>query len=319
MNLSHKLETFAFMASGILAIYSCLVLMLIAVLGPLGLSIIPYRTSAYMLLHVIAQDMVNACLAAPLCLVSGILLLKRKPAAAKWLIVPGLYILYTGLAYGIGNEWSNYQYGTTGSSPGQYAWLFLSLITGGLYLSAAGLQLLKQQTVPVFTGKQRWILILPSAVCLLLFTGLWIADINRVVTRGEALLAAGYAENPTAFWLIKYLDLGIILPSGFFALGLFAVKPQRAYPLLLLLFGFFALILTATVLAQIINHAFFEYYTLVLILLTLLSYAGYLFLAGRSSRRLPVIPGNGGYSHAALPAGSRNDAAFPGQRLRNRM
>ncbi len=50
---------------------------------------------------------------------------------------------------------------------------------------------------------------------------------------------------PTAFWVVRYFDLGITIPVGIIALLLLLSKPRRAYPIILLFFGFFITLATS--------------------------------------------------------------------------
>jgi hypothetical protein len=105
-------------------------LAILAVLGPLGLDIIRHKASQSAIFQIQGQDLVNLVLLAPLCLIGGVLHLKRNENAKYFLIMVGIYtFLYTGLAYGIGQEWSLYE-----GNVEQYFWLFYVLIIGGLIL-----------------------------------------------------------------------------------------------------------------------------------------------------------------------------------------
>ena len=74
-----------------------------------------------------------------------------------------------------------------------------------------------------------------------MFVFLWLSEINLVNTTGDTT-SGSYSEAPTTFWIVKYLDLGITLPLGLLGLYLFNTRPKKAYPLLLLFFGFFVIL-----------------------------------------------------------------------------
>jgi hypothetical protein len=89
-------------------------------------------------------------------------------------------------------------------------------------------------------------------VFFLLFAVMWISQIQQVISTGD-LPDGSYKATPTAFWTIRYLDLGISIPLGFLALFLMLSKPKKAYSLLLLFFGFFITIGTAVDMMAIIQ------------------------------------------------------------------
>jgi glucan phosphoethanolaminetransferase (alkaline phosphatase superfamily) len=66
----------------------------------------------------------------------------------------------------------------------------------------------------------------------------------EVINTGD-LADGSYSAAPTSFWTIRYLDLGISIPVGFIALFMLLSKPERAYSLVLLFFGFFVTTATA--------------------------------------------------------------------------
>jgi hypothetical protein len=56
---------------------------------------------------------------------------------------------------------------------------------------------------------------------------------------------------------VRFFDLGITIPTGFIALLLLLSKPKRAYPLVLLFFGFFITLGTAvnaSAIIEVVNH-----------------------------------------------------------------
>lgn len=51
--------------------------------------------------------------------------------------------------------------------------------------------------------------------------------------------ARGYELAPTAFWFVRVFDLGFSIPLGFISLYLLWTRPQKAFPLICLFYGFF--------------------------------------------------------------------------------
>ena len=79
-----------------------------------------------------------------------------------------------------------------------------------------------------------------GVMCLLLavFTVMWISELVEVATTGDTSTGS-YSATPVGFWAVRFMDLGITIPLGFLGLFLLISKPERAYPLVLLFFGFF--------------------------------------------------------------------------------
>lgn len=153
---------------------------------------------------------------------------------------------------GIGQEWSTTTY--TGNVE-NYWWLFLTLVIGGLVLLIGSLSMFMEKDAPEFKPKSLRIYVGLVFVFLLLFAAMWVSQILQVINTGD-LADGSYTAAPTAFWAIKYLDLGVSIPVGFIALFLLLSKPKKAYPLLLLFFGFFITTGTAVnamAIMQIVN------------------------------------------------------------------
>ncbi|MHA2174977.1 MAG: hypothetical protein ACXACP_00820 [Candidatus Hodarchaeales archaeon] len=217
-------------------------LALLAILGPLGLDILKHKASQSAIYQIQGQDLVNLLLLAPLCLIGGILHFKRNENAKYFLVLVGIYIfLYTGLAYGIGQEWGMYE-----GNVEQYFWLFYILIIGGLVLIISSLSMFNETDAPEFNTKSLRIYIGLMVLFLAMFSMMWLQEILEVVTTGDTSTGS-YSESPNVFWVIRYFDLGITLPLGFIGLYLLGTRPKKAYPLMLAFYGFFVTLSTAVV------------------------------------------------------------------------
>lgn len=231
-------------AIGLLAILIGLLLMVLSTFGPLWLNIIKYKTSVSAIYQTQGQDLVNLLIVVPICIIGGILQLLNQKSAKYFLISVPVYIsLYTGLAYGVGMEWSNPNYNGSYNS-NQYFWLFLILIFGGIFLAFYSFSRFSEKDAPNFSTKNIRIFTFIYVIFIIAFIFLWLSEINLVNTTGNTENGS-YSESPTVFWVVKYLDLGITLPLGLLSLYLFNTRPKKAYPLLLLFFGFFVTLTSA--------------------------------------------------------------------------
>ena len=234
---------------GVTAIICAATLILIAFLGPIGQGIIQYRTSQSGIWQISGQDLANLVLIAPILLIGGILCLARRTGSKYLLILTPITLMYTGLSVGIGQEWSNSAYNGNVES---YWWLFGILVTGGLILLLGSLSMFTEADAPDFKPGGLRIYVGLMTVFFLLFAVMWISQIQQVTSTGD-LPDGSYKAAPTAFWTIRYLDLGISIPLGFLSLFLMLSKPKKAYSILLLFFGFFITIGTAVDMMAIVQ------------------------------------------------------------------
>jgi hypothetical protein len=223
------------------AIICAVVLILMAILGPLGIGVIHYRTSQSNLWQTEGQDLADLLLVTPILLIGSALLIAGKSSSKYFLILPPITLMYTGLSYGIGQEWNNPAYA---GNVENYFWLFLTLIIGGLILLAGSLSMFTEEDAPNFKPKGLRIYVGLMAIFLLLFAAMWASELFEVIATGNTSTGS-YQAAPTGWWVIRYLDLGISIPLGFLAIFLFLSRPRKAYPMILLFFGFFITMGTA--------------------------------------------------------------------------
>ncbi|HWQ49439.1 MAG TPA: hypothetical protein VN414_10935 [Methanosarcina sp.] len=271
---------------GITAIICAATLVLIAFLGPIGQGIIQYRTSQSCLWQIAGQDLTNLVLIAPILLIGGILCLARRAGSKYLLILTPITLMYTGLSIGIGQEWSNPAYS---GNVEDYWWLFGILVIGGLILLLGSLSMFTEADAPDFKPRSLRIYVGLMTVFFLLFAAMWISQIQQVTDTGD-LPNGSYKSAPTAFWAIRYLDLGISIPLGFLALFLMLSKPKKAYSILLLFFGFFITIGTAVdmmAIVQVLNGDMeaAKEGLIIFPILTAFSYGGLFYLIKDKIRR----------------------------------
>ncbi len=226
---------------GAVAIVSGVALAAVALLGPLVLGTIEYRTSASGVWQIEGGDLVNLVLITPILILGGVLHLMRRPGARYLLILSPVTLMYTGLSLGMGQEWGNPAYD---GNVEQYAWLFLVLIIGGLILLIASLSMFTERDAPVFRRRSLRIFVAVMCLFLIMFAVMWLSELTEVMSTGDTSTGS-YEATPTLWWIVRYLDLGITIPLGFVGLFLLLTKPERSYPLVLLFFGFFVTLGTA--------------------------------------------------------------------------
>ncbi|HEY3421318.1 MAG TPA: hypothetical protein VGK23_12275 [Methanomassiliicoccales archaeon] len=236
-----------------MAIICAIVLIAIAVLGPLFLGDIHYRTSQSAIWQNEGNDIVNLVLIAPLLLIGGTLELARKSSSKYFLILTPITLMYTGISVGVGQEWSNPN--ITGNFE-QYAWLFLILVIGGLFLLLGNLSKFTPADAPEFKPRTLKAYVGFLSLFLFIFAMMWVMEISQVMSTGDTATGS-YSGAPTSFWMVRFLDLGISIPIGYLAIILMLSKPKKAYPVVLLFFGFFITMGTAVnamALVEVLNN-----------------------------------------------------------------
>jgi hypothetical protein len=218
---------------GLVALAASLVLVYLAIQGPLVRGVITYKTAALINNQLLGQDAVNLVVMAPMLLAAGILLLLRKPFARYLLIATPLFLLYYALAYTIGWEWSSPAY--TGNSE-RYFFLFLFVIIAALVILLYALAVFPQNVESRFKRGGLAVYSAFFALFLLVFAAMWTKEVLEVAATGTT---RAYDIAPTAFWLVRTIDLGFCVPLGLIGLYLLWARPNKAFPIICLFYGFF--------------------------------------------------------------------------------
>jgi len=236
------------------AIFCAFVLVLLAALGPLGLGVIHYKSSQSAIWQLEGQDLADLFVIAPALAIGGALILANRVRSAKYfLILTPVTLMYTGLSIGIGQEWSDPAYS---GNVQNYFGIFLSMMIGGLILLVGTLSMFSERDAPNFKQRNLRIYVGVMGVFLSVFAAMWVSQILQIINTGD-LADHTYSAAPTVFWTIRYLDLGISVPVGFLALSLLLSKPRKAFPIILLFFGFFitmASVVNADVAVSIVHN-----------------------------------------------------------------
>jgi hypothetical protein len=219
--------------TGLLAVMAGAVLISLAVQGPLVRGIIRYRTAAIINNQLVGQDAVNLALLSPILIVGGLALLLKKRFAKDLLIATPLFLFYYVLSYTVGWEWSSPAY--TGNSQA-YTFHFLFVLVAALVILLYSLAEFPKNVVSRFRTGGLAVYSLVFSVVLVVFAGMWIKEVREVIVTGTA---RGYDIAPAAFWLVRVFDLGFSIPLGFLGLYLMWARPNRAFPVICLFYGFF--------------------------------------------------------------------------------
>ncbi|NSW94413.1 MAG: hypothetical protein HPY62_06875 [Bacteroidales bacterium] len=261
----------------VLALASALILIYLAVQGPLFLNNIRYKTAEVINNQLIAQDIVNMFLLSPVLIAGAISLIFRKPAAGYLLIITPLYLIYYALSYTIGWEWSSSQY--SGNNE-QYTFWFLFILISSLIILLYSLTLLPSDTKAEFSRKGLVIYTFFLLLLLLIFASMWIKEILEVISTGTT---RGYDIAPTAFWLVRTFDLGFTVPLGIISVYLLWTRPGSSFRIQFLFYGFFmTMIIAVNAMGFIMlikkDPTFMMRDLIVFLVLAIIIFSGFLFI-----------------------------------------
>jgi len=209
------------------------ILIYLAIRGPFFLDSIKYKTAAVINNQLIGQDVVNLFLLSPILIIGGIALFLKKGISIFLLIATPLYLMYFVLSYTIGWEWSSPNY--SGNSH-LYTFYFLFILIASLIILLYSLSAFPKNVVSHFKKRGLAVYSVLFSLFLLVFAAMWIKEIREVMATGSA---RGYDIAPTSFWLVRIFDLGFSMPLGLLSVYLLWVRPDTAFPLVCMFYGFF--------------------------------------------------------------------------------
>ena len=191
------------------ALAACLAL--IAVLGPLVTGVVQYRYTVSMVNQAVGLDAFALVVVAPLSVVAAVLAAWRHPAAPLLALAPAGFAVYMLPQYFLGPEY------LTLAGNGERAFL---LFLGTFVLSSAVLLgSWSAARAPVWPDRlwrrRAWLLL---ALAVFVVGGLYLSNGFLHAMRdfpdfiAERAATSEYDEHPTAYWLVAFLDLGIVVP-----------------------------------------------------------------------------------------------------------
>jgi hypothetical protein len=177
-----------------------------ALLGPWGFGVIRYRASATALNQIVGADAAALVVVAPVAVIAGIFVLRRRPLGPVLALAASVFVVYTYAQLIVGEDYLRL--------PGNNERYF-PLLLGGFILAGgiavAAWRALDADALPtVSTRLGRTYAVVLAVVATYLVVGLHLPSLVDALrdepTRTE------YLSSPTAFWLVKVMDLGIVAP-----------------------------------------------------------------------------------------------------------
>jgi hypothetical protein len=180
----------------------------VAVLGPLVLDVLRYRISATSLNQIVGGDAAALAVVAPITVAVGVLAMRGHRAAPVLALAPSIFVVYTYTQLIIGNEYLRL--------PGNVERFFPLLLA--VFVLAGALALRAWNSVPAAQlpstspGVDRTAGVLLLVIAAFVVVGLHLP--NYLDAMRDHPGTVQYLSSPTAFWLVKFMDLGVVVPAA---------------------------------------------------------------------------------------------------------
>jgi hypothetical protein len=192
----------------------------VAVLGPLVFGVLRYRTSATSLNQILGGDAAVLMVVVPVSVAVGVLAIRRHPAAPVLALAPSIFVVYTYTQLIVGNEYLRL--------PGNVERFFPLML--GIFILAGAIALRSWSSVPAAqlpatsARADRVAGVLLLVIAVFVVVGLHLPSFLDAIR--EQPTAVQYLSSPTPFWLVKLMDLGIIVPAAV-AVGIGALRRRE--------------------------------------------------------------------------------------------
>lgn len=178
----------------------------VALMGPLILGVIDYHVSQTSVNQIIGGDVAGLLLVAPVSFIAGVLVWQRHFAGPVLALGPAVYALYMYSQLALGGDAMRYH----GNSE-----MFFPLFLG-LFVLAGAIAIGAWTRIDVrhlLDSKPRvdrsfgWFALF---IAVFLVVGLHLPGLVNVLTDQPG---SEYLADPVVFWLVKFMDLGLVVPA----------------------------------------------------------------------------------------------------------
>ena len=218
-----------------------------SLVGPVGWGLMQYRTSPTTLNQLLGADTAALVLVAPLAVVAAVLVRRGHPAGPLLGSGIGVFAIYTYAQVIIGQEYLRL--------PGNVEYWFPLLLNVFVLAEAATVLswlAIPRDLPPLAPRLERTTGIVLLLVAVFLVLGQHLPSLLTAWQDPSALTE--YSSSPTPFWMVKLMDLGIIVPVAITAgIGLFTGARwahRIVYPLLT---GYACLAASVAAMAVVMN------------------------------------------------------------------
>ncbi len=179
-----------------------------SILGPLMLGVVDYRYTDTLINQGIGLDTVTLFVATPLAILAALLVVRRHPAGPVLALSPATFAAYMAPQYVIGPDYL----GLPGNNERFFVFHVALFIVGVSATIAAWRSVDRSQLRPDTDRSDRRRSLILFGVVAFIVGGRWLAGTIDLL-QGDPT-SVDYRENPTAYLLIGFLDLGIIVPAA---------------------------------------------------------------------------------------------------------
>lgn len=178
------------------------------VLGPLLAGTLVYRTSDTTLNQIIGGDLAALAVVVPVTLVAAVLVARGHRAGPVVALAPGVWALYMYAQLVMGQEYLD----LPGNNERFFPLLLALFVLGGVVVALAWRSVASTALPPISHRLARTTGITLLVVAAFLALGLHLPSLLEAL--GEEPTAVEYVSSPTAFWVVKLMDLGIVVPAA---------------------------------------------------------------------------------------------------------
>lgn len=178
----------------------------LALLGPFAANVIRYHASPEAINQVIGGDAVGAVLIGPTALIASVLVARGHRAGPVLALGPALYVAYTSTQLAIGADPLRYEGTAVRFFP-----LFVVMFVLAAYTVITAWRAIDRDRLPTPSRRlQVGFAVFLAAIGAFLLLGLHLPGlVDAWADRPES---AEYLADPFLFWLVKWMDLAIIVP-----------------------------------------------------------------------------------------------------------
>ena len=204
-----------------------------ALLGPLVLNVLSYRTSPTTLNQIVGSDAAALIVVAPVSVLIGLLALRGHRAAPVLALAPAIFAVYTYTQLIVGNEYLRL--------PGNVERFFPLLL--GVFVLAGGITVVAWSVVelgalpPASRRTDRTAGVVLMVIAAFVVFGLHLPSYIDAMRIHPTTVA--YVSSPTPFWLVKLMDLGIVVPVAIaVGVGMLRRRASARKPMYALIGGY---------------------------------------------------------------------------------
>jgi hypothetical protein len=144
----------------------------------------------------------------PITVVVGVLAIRGHPAAPVLALAPSIFVVYTYTQLIVGNEYLR----LPGNVERFFPLLLAAFILAGAVALRAWTRVPAGSLPPTSAGLDRTAGVLLLVIAAFVVVGLHLP--NYVDAMRDHPGTVQYLSSPTAFWLVKFMDLGIVVPAA---------------------------------------------------------------------------------------------------------